>query len=184
MLARFLAVVALLLAASSASIAFAQQSRVLPEFCYDGRCYRSLAQAEADMRASTGVYGSLWRLRKINRTGVRPTGDVLQYSYTVDDQPPAVVGPVQYRVGGGSPYPSEDAGIEAHLQALRTGNPQCDITRQGMIGSYGEPYVHVQWGGRNGTVLNFSMVGNNPQPNKYVQIQTWCSAWSPRSAED
>jgi len=131
------------------------------------------------MRASTGIYGSLWRLNKVNRTGVAPSGDVLQYVYGIDDQPPAVVGPDEYRVAGGAPYPTEDSGIEAYLQRLQAGNPQCEHTRLEMIGSHGEPYVSVEWGGRKGTVRNFSLVGNDPQPNRYVQVQTWCAAWSP-----
>jgi RHS repeat-associated protein len=179
--ARFPACIALILAASAIPWAHAQQSPLPPQFCYDGRCYRTLAQAESDMRASNGVYGPLLRLNKVNRTGVAPSGDVLQYSYKVDDQPPAVVGPDEYRVGGGAAYPTEDSGIAALLQRYRSANPQCEYTRLGMIGSHGEPYVHVQWGGRSGTVLNYSMVGNDPQPNRYVQIQTWCSAWSPPS---
>lgn len=172
---------ALLLATSFTPHAFAQQSPLPTEFCYDARCYRSLAQAEADMRASTGIYGPHWRLTKVNRTGVRTTGDVLQYSYRIDDQPPELVGPDEYRVAGGEPYPTEESGIEALLQRLRGGNPQCEINRVGMVGGHGEPYVRIQGNGRTGAVLNFSMVGNNPQPNKYVQIQTWCAAWSPPS---
>lgn len=181
MFARILACIALYLFVPGVPPALAQQSPLPPQFCYDGRCYRTLAQAEADMRASTGIYGSLWRLNKLNRAGVAPSGDVLQYVYRIDDQPPAVVGPDEYRVGGGAPYPTEDSGIEAHLQRLRAGNPQCEHTRLGMIGAHGEPYVSVLWGGRKGTVRNFSLVGNDPQPNRYVQIQTWCSAWSPPS---
>lgn len=65
---------ALLFAAPFIPQAFAQQSPLPSEFCYEARCYPSLAQAEADMRASTGVYGPLWRLNKVNRTGVRTTG--------------------------------------------------------------------------------------------------------------
>ncbi|MET4571294.1 RHS repeat-associated protein [Stenotrophomonas rhizophila] len=172
---------ALLFAAPFIPQAFAQQSPLPSEFCYEARCYPSLAQAEADMRASTGVYGPLWRLNKVNRTGVRTTGDVLQYSYKVDHQPPEVVGPDEYRVGGGQPYPSEESGIEALLQRLRAGNPQCEIIRVGMVGGHGEPYVRVQGSGRTGTVFDFSNVGNDPQPNKYVQIQSWCAAWSPPS---
>lgn len=172
---------ALLFAGPFIPQAFAQQSSLPSEFCYEARCYPSLAQAEADMRASTGVYGPLWRLNKVNRTGVRTTGDVLQYSYKVDHQPPEVVGPDEYRVGGGQPYPSEESGIEALLQRLRAGNPQCEIIRVGMVGGHGEPYVRVQGGGRRGTIFDFSNVGNDPQPNKYVQIQSWCAAWSPPS---
>lgn len=179
MFVRFLACIALYLIMPGITQALAQQSPLPPQFCYDGRCYRTLAQAEADMRASTGIYGSLWRLNKVNRTGVAPSGDVLQYVYGIDDQPPAVVGPDEYRVAGGAPYPTEDSGIEAYLQRLQAGNPQCEHTRLEMIGSHGEPYVSVEWGGRKGTVRNFSLVGNDPQPNRYVQVQTWCAAWSP-----
>lgn len=181
MFARFLAVVAAFLAVSSIPAATAQQSPLPSEFCYDGRCYRTLAQAEADLRSSTGIYGPKWKIDKTTRTGTTSNGDVVQYTYWIDDEPPAVVGPDEYRVGGGIPYPTEDSGIEAHLQWLRSGNPQCEINRIGMIGGYGEPYVRVQAGGRAGAVLNFSMVGNDPQPNKHVQIQTWCAAWSPPS---
>lgn len=180
MFARFLALTAAFLAVSSIPDA-AAQSPLQPEFCYDGRCYRTLAQAEADLRSSTGIYGPKWKIDKISRTATTSNGDVFQYTYWIDDEPPEVVGPDEYRVGGGSPYPTEDSGIEARLQMLRSGNPQCEINRIGMIGGYGEPYVRVQAGGRAGAVLNFSMVGNDPQPNKYVQIQTWCAAWSPPS---
>jgi hypothetical protein len=86
-----------------------------------------------------------------------------------------VVGPDEYRVDGGSPYPTEGSGIETRLQMLRSGNPQCEISRIGMIGGYGEPYVRVQAGGRAGAVLNFSMVGNDSQP---IDM---CAAWPPPS---
>lgn len=181
MFARFLACLALFLATSTIPNAAAQQSPLPSQFCYDGRCYRTLAQAEADLRASTGIYGPLWHLDAENQTGVAPSGVVLQYRYWIDDQPPAVVGPLEYRAGGSGSYPTEDLAIEALLQQFRSGNPQCQIDRVGLIGRYGEPYVHIRWAGRSGTILNYSMAGNDPQPNKYVQIQTWCPAWSPPS---
>ncbi len=159
--------------------ASAQQSPIPSQFCYDGRCYRTLAEAEADLRASTGAFGSYWRPDGVSQAGDGPNGVVLSYRYWIDDQPPMATGPLEYRVGGGDAYPTEEAGIGALLARLRNANPQCDIDRVGIIGSHGEPYVTVQASGRSGTVFNHSLAGGDPQPNKYVQIQTWCAEWSP-----
>lgn len=180
--ARFLAGCLLLIAVFfNVEFAVAQQSPIPPQYCYDGRCYRTLAQAEADLRASTGIYGALWHLGGVTQTGSGPLGVVLDYRYWIDDEPPAAKGPIGYAVGGGVAYPSEEAGIAAYLAGAQASNPQCEHERVGMLGVHGEPYVHVRASGRKGTVLNFSMVGNDPQPNRYVQIQTWCAAWSPPS---
>ncbi len=182
MAARFLAGCLLLIAVFfNVEFAAAQQSPIPPQYCYDGRCYRTLAQAEADLRASTGIYGALWHLDGVTQTGSGPLGVVLDYRYWIDDEPPAAKGPIGYAVGGGVAYPSEEAGIAAYLAGAQASNPQCEHERVGMLGVHGEPYVHVRASGRKGTVLNFSMVGNDPQPNRYVQIQTWCAAWSPPS---
>ncbi|WP_260476915.1 RHS repeat-associated core domain-containing protein [Stenotrophomonas sp. 278] len=181
MAARYLtAILVFLCALVVHSPAIAQQSPIPPEYCFDGRCYRTLAQAEADLRASTGIYGSRWHLDAVNQTGSGPLGVVLQYVYWIDDEPPAVTGPLEYAIGGGEAYPSEEGGIAAYL-AKANANSECEFKRVGMVGEHGEPYVHILWGGRRGTVLNHSMVGNDPQPNKYVEISTWCPAWSPPS---
>lgn len=125
-------------------------------YCYKTRCY-TLREAEAELRANTAPYGTLWRKEETSPTTIYSATDHV-IRYVLDDQPASVTYPAGYTAGGNgalqgicSPVQSprdqyscadEDEAVNGITGLLQANAPSCVYTKDRYSGSHGEPYVH------------------------------------------
>jgi RHS repeat-associated protein len=189
--ARFLAIIAFLSATSIIPEAAAQQSLLpQPKFCYK-TCHPTLHEAEAELRATAGPYGGLWRKDAtfVSRyTGLGPEHFI---RYVLDDQAASVMYPAGYIIAGNgvregicSPVSSaydatscasEAEGVNRLMQSYRDKFSSCTFVEQGYVGNYGAPYVGSRRTNGYGQ-LSFTASQAGAETREY-RYTTWCSGW-------
>ncbi|MDQ1061692.1 RHS repeat-associated core domain-containing protein [Stenotrophomonas sp. SORGH_AS_0282] len=131
-----------------------------PRFCYQGSCYPTLHQAEAELRANAGPYGSLWIKGKTQHYMDSVSGPVLRIEYKVNDHEPSVMYPPGYIVGSmqasdGICSPAADPhepqkcadeaeGVAGAMARYRSLWPSCTFVEQGYDGHHADPYATVR----------------------------------------
>ncbi|MFL9584473.1 RHS repeat-associated core domain-containing protein [Stenotrophomonas sp. AB1(2024)] len=188
MLARTLSCISFICALSllPAIALAAQQPLVEPKFCFDDKCFPTLSQAESELRAKAGPYGSLWTKERVSRY----TDSALRHAYVVNDQPAQTMYEPGYRAGGSGvsevncaaqidPYdPGMCAGeaeaVDANMAKSRAGLPECVFSDERYEGSFGSPYVSVRSVGRYGAVYH-----SKPRAadSKYYKYSLLCPGW-------
>lgn len=189
MVARFLKTLSLLFALSLLPVAAlaAQQTLLEPRYCFNGACFPTLSQAEAELRAKAGSYGALWtRDRVYPYMGSGPSA-VFRHAYVVKDQEAQIMYKPGYGTGGDpvrqgmctaqtDPYDpymcaDESEAVEGTMATFRASFPQCVFSNERYEGSYGSPYVSVRNDGY-GTVRH-----SKSSDPKYYKYSIWCPAW-------
>lgn len=170
-----------------------QQPLLETKFCFGGNCYPTLSQAEADLRATSGPYGSLWQLEKISHyMDAVPGGVVLMHRYVVKDQEALLTHKPGYRVGGNGAREgicsaqadprdptmcaSLEEGVEGMMAVYRsqTAPFNCVYSNERYEGSFGEPYVSVRDSGGYGTI---DYVKPTLPESKFYKYSVWCPGW-------
>ena len=190
---RIVKALVLLLALSlpSAIATAAQQPPIEPKFCFGNKCFPTLSQAEAELRATSGPYGSLWTHEKVShyRDAV-PGGAVLSHRYVVRDQEALAAYKAGYRVGGNGakegictaqvdprdPFlcADESEAVEGMMAKYRASSLDCTYSDERYEGSYGTPYVSVRDGGGYGSVY-YSKPSRPEQ--RFYRYSIWCPGW-------
>lgn len=152
--------------ALSAGEAAAQE--VVSRYCYRSVCHASLEAAEAAMREHIGVLGPY--IQK-ERTGFSPgnsSGVFANITYSVPNQAPAHWNPPTYSIGGwnsvqgicspsGDPLQPEscidkDEMAEGFYQRQQRSYPQCQHTKEGIVGAFAMPFAYLRPSGAFGVV--------------------------------
>jgi len=74
----------------------AQQPLAETKFCFEGKCFPTLSQAEAELRSKAGTYGPLWTKARVSRY----MDSVLMHQYVVKDQEAETMYKPGYRASG------------------------------------------------------------------------------------
>lgn len=161
-----------------------------PRFCYN-TCYSALHEAEAELRATAGSYGSLWKKEKTYLYMDTGQGPVHFIRYVLEDQPARQMYKPGYTVAGhtakegicapaGQPYNTtscldEAEGVAGMMALLRSASPSCTYVELGYFGNYGAPYVSTRSYGSYGDV-SFTSVLAGAERREY-RYTTWCPGW-------
>ncbi|WP_369915907.1 RHS repeat-associated core domain-containing protein [Xanthomonas sp. NCPPB 3005] len=166
------------------------RAQTAANFCYENGqsyCYKTLAAAEAKMRADI-PRGDLLRQASSDQYNSDSQGK-WSLTYEIPDQPPEKIFPDGYDAGGGFSagkclatgnyiFPtyciSEQGAIDAAMARFREGNPQCEHVEKGVEGVYGDPFVEIRrYDGRYGEIKY------ETPSSRYLTYTAWCAAWSP-----
>jgi RHS repeat-associated protein len=164
----------------------AQQALAEPKFCYEGSCFPTLSQAEAELQAKAGRYGSLWTKQSVSRY----MDSVLVHRYVVPDQAAQRMYSPGYRASGNGasetgcaaqvdPYDltmcaNEAEAAQAYMAKSRATYPECVFSDERYEGAYGSPYVTVRSVGRFGAVYHSMPTKNGA---RYFKYSVLCPGW-------
>lgn len=164
----------------------AQQALAEPKFCYEGSCFPTLSQAEAELQAKAGPYGSLWTKQSVSRY----MDSVLVHRYVVPDQAAQRMYSPGYRASGNGasetgcaaqvdPYDltmcaDEAEAAQAYMAKSRATYPECVFSDERYEGAYGSPYVTVRSVGRFGAVYHSMPTKNGA---RYFKYSVLCPGW-------
>ncbi|WP_313455357.1 RHS repeat-associated core domain-containing protein [Stenotrophomonas sp.] len=161
---------------------------VATDYCVStGGCFKSMAEAEAEMNAATPHYSGMMRQSRTIPSGE----DGLKIEYAVDNRPPRLLYPAVYQIAGqqnSSPYCpgmvsesdpyfpllcySDVVGIEQYKAKFLVNTQQCTFTNIEVVGDYGPtPTWH------NPNTPGTSGYVNYSAPYKRLEWDIYCTGW-------